>query len=64
MTLKTMIDSLNSVDKKTLEYAAENNIAQFVKVSDNTYIGVFAERVPHLNQQQTVGVWSYGTIKQ
>jgi hypothetical protein len=63
MILKTLIDNLNTIDKRTLEYAADNNIAQFVKVGDGKFIGVYAERVPHLVAEQTAGVWSYGTIK-
>ena len=63
MILKKVIDNLNSVDKRTLEYAAENNIAQFVKIGNGKFIGVFAERVPHLQSEQTTGVWSFGTIR-
>lgn len=63
MILKTLIDNLNSVDRRTLEYAAEHNIAQFIKIGEDKYIGVYAERIPQLKREQNVGIWSYGTTK-
>lgn len=61
--LKKLIDGLNSVDRKTLEYAADHGVAHFVKISNNRYIGVYAERVPQLTATETAGNWSQGTIK-
>jgi len=61
--LKAVIDNLNSVDRSTLEYAAKHNIAQFVKLGNGKYVGVYAERVPNLQTESSAGNWSYGTIK-
>ena len=61
--LKSLIDGLNSVDRKTLEYASNHGVSHFVKIESNKYIGVFAEQVPQLSAIQTAGNWSYGTIK-
>ena len=64
-TIREILDSIGPQDRATLRYAFQNNIAQYVVLPDGRYLGVYAHRIPYLQQdpQLTVEPWSVGIVR-
>jgi len=60
--IRDVIDALSPLERKTLEYAADNNIAQFIKLDEGKFVAVYVERMPHLKIEEQAGVWAYGSM--
>jgi len=61
--LRAVLDNLLDEERRQLNYAFENEMAQFVPLPQGKYIGVNAQHIKHLEPVETVGAWSYGNIK-
>jgi hypothetical protein len=64
LTIKDILDSLDPEKKRKLFYAFENGLSQHVNYHNGKFIGVNVTRNQLLNIEQTIGVWSIGTIKE
>jgi hypothetical protein len=64
LTIKDILDSLDSKNKRKLYYAFEHSLSQYVNYHNGKFIGVNVTRNQSLNIEQTIGVWSIGTIKE
>lgn len=63
MTLKQALDMLPPEKKAVLMFAFEQQIPQYVELSDGKYLGVKADVFPNLSPETTLGDWSFGAIK-
>ena len=64
--MQTMRDRLNALSmdqQRQLQYAFENQFAQFIEVGDSKFVGVGVEHIKHLEITESAGTWSYGNIK-
>jgi hypothetical protein len=62
-TVKEVLDGLKSQERDQLMVAFEGDFSQYVELPDNKYIGVHANRVKHLEIEQSAGDWSIGRIR-
>ena len=65
LSMPTMRDRLNnlSIDQqRQLQYAFENQFAQYVEIGNGKFVGVGVQNVKHLKIEEAAGTWSYGTI--
>jgi len=53
---------LSEQDRAMLIYAHQNDIAQYVILADNTFIGTHCANVPHLNVIEHYNDWYIGTM--
>ena len=64
--MKTMRDRLNDLtveQQRQLQYAFEQQFAQYVEIGDGKFVGVNVKSIPHLEILESAGTWSYGRIK-
>lgn len=63
MTVKSILESLTSEQRRQLIHAFDHGFSQFVVYSSGKFIGVNIENVHNLEIDTKVGVWSVGEIK-
>lgn len=61
--IKKVLQQLNHADREQLMYAFEQEMAQYVVLDGDIFIGVNVEPLQNLEILETSGVWSYGRIK-
>lgn len=59
-TIKEILDKLSDTDRRTLDYAFENGMSQFVRLPHGRFIGVNIAYLSYLNPTLKAGKWSYG----
>lgn len=62
MNFTLILQSLTEKQRKTLYYALEHGISQYVVYNSTRFIGVFADHISNLQIDETQGSWSIGTI--
>lgn len=62
ISIKSVLDSLSTAQRKQLMYAFENEFAQFIKLPEGKFIGVYVRPIKHLKVEASAGNWYYGTI--
>ena len=63
-TFRERLDALTDDERRLLQYAFEQQIdGQFVTLPNNKFIGVNVQHVRHLQVEESIGCWAYGTIK-
>ncbi len=60
-TVKEVLDGLNDSDRRTLDYAFENNMSQFIRLANGKFVGVNIGHLSHLTPEIKTGKWVYGT---
>ncbi len=65
MNIKSKIESLSVEQRRLLSHSFDNMFSQVIEFGENCFIGVHLDPDKHKNLQieETVGVWSSGTIK-
>lgn len=61
-TIKTILNSLEQVDRDALMAAFEEGVTHFVEYRTGRFIGVNTDAVPSLECLQQAGSWREGTI--
>jgi hypothetical protein len=60
-SIKELLDELSEEERRTLNYAFENLLAQYVLLPDGRYIGVHLDGHPGLSEpDMRAGLWSSG----
>lgn len=59
-TIKEVLDNLNDSDRRTLDYAFENNMSHFIRLPKGGFVGVNIGHLTYLVPQIKTGRWSYG----
>ncbi len=62
MSIKSVLDSLTSEQRRRLIHAFDNGFGQHVTLEDGYFIGVNIKDLPNFEKLETVGAWSYGKI--
>jgi phage-related protein len=62
MTMLERLNNLTPKQRQQLQYAFENQIAQYVELSDHKFVGVGIAHLKHLKIEEAAGTWSFGTI--
>jgi len=63
MMLKSVLDSLEKLDKDRMIYAFNNHFGQYVLLLNNKFIAVNLISNNFIVEERS-GVWTYGTIKE
>lgn len=63
MTIRQILDSLSEQDRRFIQYAFDNQMSQYVEYEKGKFIGVNVDTIKKLNIENSVGVWSIGSIK-
>lgn len=61
--IKNILDNLLPQEKRQLLYALDNELSQYIELPKGRFIGVNTSSIKYLENQETVGSWSYGVIK-
>jgi hypothetical protein len=60
-SIKELLDELTEEERRTLNYAFENLLAQYILMPDGRYIGVHLDGHPGLSEpDMRAGMWSSG----
>ncbi len=62
MMLKSILQNLESEDRRRLMHAFDNEFAQHVEYAPGRFIGVNIQNTSHLKIDTRIGVWSEGEI--
>jgi len=60
--IKMILDNLTEEQRAQLMYAFEQQISQYIELSDNRFIGVNVNTLKTLKIRESNGVWAYGEI--
>jgi hypothetical protein len=61
-SIKELLDELTEEERRTLNYAFENLLAQYILMPDGRYIGVHLDGHPGLSEpDMRAGMWSSGS---
>lgn len=60
--IKQTLEKLSKADFGQLLYALNEELSQYIRLSDNMFIGVHINGQTDLVIIETQGVWSYGRI--
>ena len=65
MSIKSKIEGLTVEQRRLLAHSFDNMFSQVVEYKDGHFVGVHLDLEKHKNLkiEETVGVWSAGTIK-
>ncbi|MEE9548749.1 MAG: hypothetical protein V3V68_05280 [Nitrosomonadaceae bacterium] len=61
MSLKSKLDNLTVEQRRRLMHAFEMRIVQYIKLSDDYFVGVNIS-IPNFKIIEQIGSWSYGQI--
>ncbi len=62
-TIRQALDNISKEQLSVLMYAFEHGIPQFVKLSDDEFVGIHVEKIKHLKvEQSTENGWAMGRI--
>ena len=62
-TMRDRLGNLSLEQQRQLQYAFEQQFAQYVEVGADKFVGVNVQHIAHLQIEESAGTWSYGTIK-
>jgi len=60
--IKQLLEQLLPVQKKQLMYAFEQEIAQYIKLDDDIFVGVNVTFLTNLIIEEESGVWACGRL--
>jgi len=61
--MRDRLNALTIEQQRQLQYAFEQQFAQYVDVGDKKFVGVNVQHIAHLKILESAGAWSYGEIK-
>jgi len=64
MTIREVLDGLDTAKRAQLMYAFEHDLTQFIEFESGQFIGVNTDFVKHLKPTSSAGKWRLGEIKQ
>lgn len=62
-TMRDRLNNLSLEQQRQLQYAFEQQFAQYVEIGSNKFVGVNVQHIAHLQILESAGSWSYGTVK-
>ena len=62
-TMRDRLSNLSLEQQRQLQYAFEQQFAQYVEVGSDEFVGVNVQHIAHLDIVDSAGTWSYGKIK-
>ena len=62
-TIKEVLASLSAKDRRQLMYAFNQEIAQYIPLPDEYFIGVHVDPLVNLEILTRAGAWAYGRLK-
>lgn len=60
--IRELLKRLSRVQMQQLRYAHEQEIAQYIELDDDIFIGVNVEPIPYLIIEERAGDWACGRV--